>query len=622
MLNQSYSQVFVLNTPKLLAQGTTVDLRVGQVGIFDANTYEATTAPTYAKNKGLIIAQGRPNQPHLALMSGISSESYKTKLIKGKKITSFSGKKASRGKQEVIAVGFDGADVTKTLSVTNQGDVITFYLKLTGLPVSKLYSTQGIIRQYKIDLTCPKGCEDGNCDPISAEKIAELLVNLVNADEKIKMFVKASKLVNYPTTSPSPVTVEFDEYNVTLFDAGTAADETFVGAQYPGVSVKRVSRDGNLSTYKLTQLGSLSAPSAVSNAGLTIVPECTTCPTGYTLNNTGYAHLITRQDSGANVSSTITTDYTATSVTKISGEFGQGNYLVIKGTKITAGVSNDVVKFLSKLKSACTITTPTTTAWTAGDTVHKFAKTQKITLTDDCGATRLTELQNAFPDMGVTLVTGTPTDSCTHIYNGTIYSEIVPVGCSVELAVFKVQNSFNGIKWEDISVDNTIADAIAGVRIEGIFQEKLPNDVIYDYYPVEYDGVHIQGSFYNPDYNASPCEDYWPVTKIQNFEYPHGDGYMVKKAEISSLSYTLQERSLDPAVRDAEGYHTNADVTKYYDEYTIGFEFDYNTLGWSQKYSDNYRLTFYVPEGTGKELENAINSYLTSANISIDPVVL
>ncbi len=622
MLNQSYSHVFVTNTPKLLASGTTVDLKTGQIGIFDGNTYQAVTAPTYAKNKALILAQGRPNQPWLALMAGIASDSYKTKLIKGKRITEFTGKKPSRGHQEAITVGFDGSDITKTLTGIS-GNVETFYLKLTGLPVSKLYSTQGIIRQYKIDAGCAVGCEDGECDAVPAEKLADLLVEKINSDAKINMFVKASKLVYYPTATPSVTKVSYKRFQVTIPDDGSVAAETAVGVQYPGVvSVKRVSRDGIYSTYELVNIGSAANPTAVSIVPSPVIPQCTTCPSGFSLTQSGFATLITRQDAGANVSSTVLSDYSALKVYKIGSNFGEGKYIVVKATAITAPVSNDVIISTDQLVSACVATGSTTYAWAQVGLLYKYAKKQRLTLADDCQSNRLVELQNAFPNSSVTLVSGTPAGACQHTYEATVYSNLVSEDCSVAQATFTYNESFDGVYWEDLAVDNTVADAVAGVKIEGIFQEFLPNEVLSDYYAVEYDGVHIQGSFYNPDYNASPCQDVWPVTKISNFTYPHGDGYMVRKDEIRSLSYTLQEIPRDWGVRHAEGYHLNTDLTKYYDEYTLAFEFDYFTLGWSQKYTDTYRIKVYVPEGTGKEFETAINNYIASANIDIDPVVL
>ncbi len=44
--------------------------------------------------------------------------------------------------------------------------------------------------------------------------------------------------------------------------------------------------------------------------------------------------------------------------------------------------------------------------------------------------------------------------------------------------------------------------------------------------------------------------------------------------------------------------------------------------GWAQRYTDAYSLFVYFPEGQGKAFEAAINNYIASAAIDIDPVIL
>src|SRR5688572_7540243 len=96
MLNQSFRQVFVTNNPVLLASGTTVDLAVGQVGIFDGKSYAATTAPTYATNKAISLWYGMPDVPTF-LMAGIPQTNQASKLIKGKLLKKIRRKSAHRG---------------------------------------------------------------------------------------------------------------------------------------------------------------------------------------------------------------------------------------------------------------------------------------------------------------------------------------------------------------------------------------------------------------------------------------------------------------------------------------------------------------------------------------------
>src|SRR5688572_15615412 len=178
MQNQSFRRVFVSNTPVLLASGTTVDLAVGQIGIFDGNTYAATTAPTYATNKAITIWQGMSDVSHLPLMAGVPQTNQASKLIKGKLLKKIRRKSASRGQNQVVAIGFDGIDVTKTLSA-RCGDVRTVYIKATGNPIDKLYSTKGFIRQYRIDTGCCDECGGDSCADVDPSVLADVLVEKI-----------------------------------------------------------------------------------------------------------------------------------------------------------------------------------------------------------------------------------------------------------------------------------------------------------------------------------------------------------------------------------------------------------------------------------------------------------
>ncbi len=109
MLNQSFRQVFVTNTPVLLASGSTEDLAVSQVGIFDGNTYQATVTPTYATNKALQISQGMPDTFWLPLMAGIPQTNQHSKLIKGKLISKFRKKTAHEGQTRSDVAAADRA---------------------------------------------------------------------------------------------------------------------------------------------------------------------------------------------------------------------------------------------------------------------------------------------------------------------------------------------------------------------------------------------------------------------------------------------------------------------------------------------------------------------------------
>jgi len=718
-LNQSFEQTFVVSTPVLLAQGTTANLAPGQVGIFDGDTYAATTNPTYAKNKALIIAQGRPDLSHFSelLLTGFDSASDKSKLIKGKKITGWSGKRASRGKREVITVGYDGADITKNLTSVS-GINKHFYLKLSGLPINKFHNPDGIIRQYIID----KGCIDCDSTPVDPEVTADELVAKINGDKEVNKFVRASKLVYNPGGGSAPVSVSYTQYLLTVTDGGDNSALAAVASSYPGLIVKPITRTGNTTTYELVRPTSLGLPAAYVQTQPIVLSDCDTCPAGYTFQPESTVYTVQRPVAPATdlstaaarqtYANTIGTAYAATgrSIATLGGVNGSGytngtytitgtggggtgfeGQIVVTGGAITtrtvtkpgigytsaptialpAGIgagtggtitatitaaptavntfvsseggsaivnvvvpgtvgdlsalASDSFVAVSTQGAVCTPPAGTSIAWVAGEERLAYQKTVKITVADDCGDDVLDEIQAAYPDYTITQVAGTPEGNCVHMYTTTILSEPVSNDCSLSATVYTLPDAYKGIDWvEPALVDGEVPEGkVAGIRIEDIYVERTANEYTIDYFPKDYGVVYIEASYYNPDYNADPCDvTEWPVTKIQGVEFPHGDGYMVRKQEERQLSLLLRERSISPAVREVEGYITNSKLDRFYDEYTLEYEFEYKVLGWSQKYTDTYRLTLFVEEGNGKAWENALNAYVTSVNVGLDPVVL
>lgn len=629
MLNQSFRQVFVADTPVLLASGTTVDLAVGQVGIFDGNTYAATTTPTYANNKAIQIWQGLPDLSYIPLMGGIPLTNQSSKLIKGKLITKFRKKSANRGQNQKVAIGFDGYDTTKTLSATC-GERRQVFVKLTGNPIDKIYSVQGITRQYWLETGCCDDCGTDSCADVSAEFLADQLVAKINADPRLKFnsydtpgLIQAKKVLS--TAVDTTGTITYTSYTITVADGGDNAALAFIQVQYPADVVTRIGRNGITSTYQLIRLTSGGAPAAFSNAGIYTVPVCATCPAGYTLNATGYLYSVRRADAGnpAALAALITAyGLTAAGESAVRISYDAPNavstYLIVSNTNNQAAIGTDAILEYGSVTSICTLTTPTTTAWTASATLlYGFPRVYHITLEDTvCGTSRLTELQAYYPDLIVTQLADGPVD-CIHAYATTIYSLPTGIDCEVDQIVFPPLAAFHGSDW-DLVVAAPSLVVQAGVIIETAFVNRITGECTYGYYPYEADTVHIQVSEYNEDYNASPCENRWPVTEIQSVVYPQGVGARVRDEEVKSFGYFLKDYSLDPAVREAEGYVYFADPFAYYDEYTLHYEFTYKVLGWSQTYTDSYQQVVYFPEGKGTAYETAVIAYLNSLNTGVD----
>jgi hypothetical protein len=623
MLNQSFRRVFVTNTPVLLASGTTADLAVGQVGLFDGNTYAATTAPTYAKNKAIILAQGMPDVSHLPLMAGIPQTNQFSKLIKGKLLKKVRRKSAHRGQNQVIAIGFDGIDTTKSLPA-QCGEVRTVYIKATGNPIDKLYNNQGFIRQYRLDTGCCDECGGDSCADVDPSALADKLVEAINTDPKWNagggQLFRARKVLS-DALDTSGATA-YNIYNLAIADNGNDASLAAVQVQYPALSVKRISRDGIISTY---QIIATTLPAAFTNAGLFVINDCGVCPAGYTANAAGYIYVLVRNDAGDGTALTaVSTAYgisaAGESTTRILRDAPNSlsTYILISNTANQAAIgANDSIQALGAAKGRCVLTTPTTTAWTDVGDLYAFPKDYTITLQDTvCGTSRLAELQAYYPDLTISQAADGPVD-CIHQYTTTIYSTPVAVDCTVDQLVYEPIPAFGNTQWDEVAVTPS-TNIQAGVIIETAFVNRITGDCTYDYFPYEADTIHLQVSEYNADYNGSPCEDRWPVTELQSVKYPVGVGAYVRDQERKSLSYFLEERSQDPAVREAEGYKLQTNPDLFYDEFTVEYDFSYKVGGWSQTYTDSYHQVIYVPEGSGNTLQQVLVTYAESVGNDVD----
>jgi hypothetical protein len=625
-----FKEVFVASTSTLLPQGKTVDnIAVGQLGLIDAKTHLAQVAPTYGKNKALNIVWGTLDLGASAnnMGFGVPNENIYTKLIKGKNITGWKGVKAKRGQNEIATIGWSGdpAD-TDTLSA-NVGEKKYLYITLTGSAIDKEFSKQGITRQYVFESPVVDDCSEV-CASVDPTIISKSLLRQITQDTIVSKYFKVKELVSCDPALDAPTTRTIFKFQLTIPDTKDSYSLAQVQQQAPTFNIKRVGTDGYNSVYETTNTAN-TAPSAFSNAGIISIPDCSTCPTGYTLQPTGFVYTVKKADAGD--STALTAVKTAYGISgsetgvRIAYQYGTSTYVLTSSTTLTAAGQDELIAY-GQARSSCVLTSPTTTSWVSAGTGIQFAKVLSITLADDiCGNNRLTELQTAYPNQTIAVVDSST--ACTHSYSTSIFSDTVDNTCGVQDAVFINLAPYQGAEWI-AATDAAIPDGttcLTGLRFELAVVNRLTGDCTYDRFPATYDTVFITASTNNPDYHGSPLELFkedWVFKKLQGFKAPVGIGSRVQKAEERALEMHNRNRSYDPVVRENEGYNLISKAGTYYDEYELDFSFSYYVGGWSQKYTDNWALHVFFPEGTGKNFEAAINGYLASASILIDPVVL
>lgn len=229
--------------------------------------------------------------------------------------------------------------------------------------------------------------------------------------------------------------------SVNIVDAGESNDLAVVQAQYPNLKVKRTAREAGISTYTILHLSSASIADVeitdvnVKNKG------CASCPVGYSTLTGGYVYSVALEDDGTDQSALVDNlpGYVATTVDKVGQNAGVGTYLVVLDNELTpaeiasfiatnAISATAVLTGLGTVEDACKKESTVTYTWVAGDSCVASTKQFYITLPDnECGASRLTELQSVYPELVIEegMPTGNATQTVTVSTDGVALAVVV-----------------------------------------------------------------------------------------------------------------------------------------------------------------------------------------------------
>jgi len=637
-----YRNAFVTNIDSIPASGDTLSLAVSQIGVYNADTYQAVTAPNFPSVKAILIAQGRDARTFPKGV-GLTNENPKTQPIKAQNIVGWSAKKAQKPQNMVVALGFDGIDTTKTFAPAVGKDVKIF-VTLSGTPIANLlggsstthYNT--LTEEFTPVFPCPDDCADNCGDLIDCNVAVDAFIKEFNerkiiGGELLSKYVRVSKVTSCDTPSGLPTT-ECQKWTLTVADLGNQEALGAVQAQVGSTEVTRISRDGVYSTYEIT-LCDESTPTSFSSADITI-PNCDRCPSGATLVESANAYTIVR--AGNIAASTINAAYAAVIVgtsTKLSFANGVSTFLLYSTDNlatVAAVVATDVVAEAGSAQSICTVP-GTTTAWVEGDTCQKASKVYKLTYSNNpCGDSILSELQVLYAGVGT--VTEGDTANCVTEYFLTITSDTSCEECADNLFKFKVPDPYQGTPWVEQSADPVGTGCVCGVKFESAYVQRDRNECFFDAVSYEVEPLFLEVSTINPntlDYSTlcDPLEQQIPVTKIQNVKYAVGFGSSVlsERVKLSNFYYNRPWLT-DPAERNAIAYELGVDLQGYYDEYILSYTVDavdgLNFSGFGSSQKELHEEHIFFPAGQGADFVTAINSFVASASAltGVTPVVI
>jgi hypothetical protein len=677
--NRPFERHMVSNIPNLLAAGQPLSaLAVGQIGFFDAKTNLSVTAPTYQTNRAIYIAQGTPDRSGFPEGAGVPNLYRKSHVIKGKSLISLRGAAASRGRGEIVTLGFDGSDPTKNLTA-KPGDTFYYWIRLTGEPIYNLNPdrNKGVIIQGAVSMPCLSDCAD-NCQVIDCNTIADLIIadltpqpndqnpnaplqytggKFLPGGQRLTDYVKISKV---STCDQPTIFQSFAQATISVPDNGTQSDLGLIQAQYPGLSVTRLYRVGILSTYGVLVPAGGAAPVPYVQTGPTVITNCGTCPVGSTF-------LVSTDQFQTSATNNGPTDYSAeiaaslasfsdvtAKLLQIDPLTGTATYQIniLAGTAsvsainaaLTGGPLTISTVFVGTVPSGCLLPS-NTFSWTVStcDSVATYLGTFTLTLKDiTCGPcdsasagdtsnegdeTYYTQIYNQYVATGLasSLTVSAAGVNCTRQYTLTVISNPGEIGCTQEAVVFPIVPAFNEQDWQFIGVVGVSPTGCAcGIQFESSFIPRLENECTFGYFTRQYDWVHIEVSSHNPDWRSTDlCEKDPIATRIQNGAYPNGDGSAVVRIEKADRMYDFDYWYLAPNLREGFDFYFEARFDQYYDMVAIEYEFDYSSNQFfGQTDHDRYIQFIWLPEGTTGQLTTALNTYAASAGVNIDPVVI
>ena len=379
-------------------------------------------------------------------------------------------------KLDHIEIGYDGINESTALFIP-EGKAAVMDIVVEGLVASMFFGQESFIIQKRVYRAVGESMQAVTRRLVKElnEEVIPTATGWASTTDVLSQFLEIG-VIDSTTTTTVGVNSVFS--SLTLVNNGDSNALADVQAQYPNYTVVQTARDGDNTTYTIVRP---QADPALASYVKTVVDVdgkgCADCLATYSLVDGGYVYHVSIEDDGVDLTTTLAGLVTGeTQLDKLGNKDGRGTYAIVMPA-IMAQVAIDAiitarpeaeVKYLGEIKDVCSKTTTATTAWVAGETCVATTKGFSIIVKDnDCGATRLPELQAAYLDLVITedgVVGG-----CKRKYNTTVPTNIVCPECSpIFLQPFygEAPDNFEGISWEAVA-ETYDADALMGITIKG-----------------------------------------------------------------------------------------------------------------------------------------------------------
>ena len=351
-----------------------------------------------------------------------------------------SAPKTTVQKFDDLIIGYDGINAGTALEFVD-GQTTVLDITLSGSPIGML----GEMNTYTFKVHF--GAEEGKTNQEIIEDAVRRIKELKFATDVAFTDYVDVKIVD--STSGEVDGVPYVFSTLTLTDSGDSNALALVQAQYPAYKVEVTDRVGQSTEYTILH-PQASALADYTTTLASIIKGCADCPGGYTEFDAGIIYQVTIEDDGADLTTTVDNiaGFVAGSVVRKGNENGKGVYTLITSAVLTpaqiatfiagsAVQSTATFTLVGDVVAICSNGTATSTAWVSGEVCYASQKSYTIQLADnECGTSRLAELQAAYPDLVIEAGASTGNATQTITLSGTSGTGNINIGGEDYLATY------------------------------------------------------------------------------------------------------------------------------------------------------------------------------------------
>lgn len=419
-------------------------LAIDQIGLFPVTSTSAVTdLNNVHKRTEFVFRQGKAKIE--GRTAGTKATSTIPFMLSNVEKVTIGYPRVTEQKFDYFRVGWNGVTTdTETSFKFRAGDTWNFAITLCGDPIS--YVNQTGIFTAQINVAVPPAsfsdcgtpgdpCAIVDCKEQTIQMVDQILNFPLPTGEKLSKFLEVVPIMDVVDTV---TTVDYAYHCLEYCGFGDENELAFVQAQYPTYEIYRDTLTGKFV---------LIAPAADVIANYTstlpaLIKGCEDCPAGYTVTPEAFVYAIQLEDDGVSQVvdiQAISVNTVALSAVKISQDFGIGYYTVQTTVELTPAeletfsviAPTSVVILTGTTAAVCSNATITSTAWAACGTCVASEDTYRIMVPDDCNGDRQAELDAAYPNLTITLISS---ENCVSIYETVVATNLnCDEGCSAAI---------------------------------------------------------------------------------------------------------------------------------------------------------------------------------------------